>query len=373
MGHMGRKPQLLMLIRKPARRPLKSACIVAALLAAIVLVVPGPPPALPAEPTRNIEVLWTTPGPEENPFRMVDGIAGAPDGRIFMVDSQAHSLYRFDPQTRAYVWLDQRGQGPGELESPYLVTLTHNGEVAVYDMGRRKVLIYSTDLEPLREIQLRRFITNPKGFAFLSDGTFIITGSFPSAAVRGADIFAAHRFAEDGAVVARYVRLPDPGQPQWRNNLVHIAGGPVFSLAGGGFLYSNSAPHRILRFDASFNETEIVADPQVVPEIVETFATERYHEERKTMYWELDWYHDQSRGIYELSDGRLLNIITRRGAGTSTWELYGAGGRLLERFEANMAYHPFGITQPDDVVLARYQDSETSEYFVAALRWKQDR
>ncbi len=319
---------------------------------------------------RRVEVVWATRGPSESPFRGVNGIIGAPDGAIFMVDDQAQSIYRFEPETGKYTWFDRRGQGPGELRSPYLVTLTETGDVAVYDMGRRMILVYSPDLEPLRQVTLRRFITNPKGFAFLRDGSFIITGSFPSASRVGEDIYGVHRFdGRDGRRIGQYVKLPHLDNPDHRRSLSQIAGGPVFRLEDGGFLYSNSAPHRILRFDGSFGEHEIAADPEVIASAVETFATGYFNEDRQRMAWRLDWFHDQARGIFQLSDGRLLNIITRRTRGSSTWELWNPSGRPLERFEVDEPWHPYGIT-PDEDVLVAYDDPQTGENVVAALRWK---
>lgn len=347
----------------PAVAPI--ACLLVAVSGGVALA-----GAAAAQDTHRIEVVWTTGGPAENPFRHVDGIVGSPDGMVYIVDLAAHSLYRFDPETGEYVWLEQQGQGPGELDQPYLVTLTPSGQVAVYDMGRRMILVYSPALEPQDQFPLDRFVTNPKGFAYLSDGSFIIAGSYIQTAIRGGDFFGVHRFdGSDGTVIGDYVPLPDPGKPEYRRALGYVAGGPVFGLEEGGFLYSNSAPHRILHFDRDLEPHEIASDPSVVEPIVESFLTSYFDEERQVDAIRPDWYHDQARGIFRLRDGRVLNIITRQHSGASTWELWSMAGELLERFDVDEPWRPFGITRDEDILVA-YDDPDSFENVVAALRWK---
>lgn len=323
-----------------------------------------------AQQDRSVEVVWSTEGPSENPFRRVGGMVGAPDGSVYITDPMAHTIYRFDPHTGSYIWFDQQGQGPGELDKPFLVSLTPNGEVAVYDIGRRMVLRYSHDLEPLDQVVLGRALVNPKGFAFLNDGSFIITGSFPSTSVMGDDFFGVHRFSgADGKGIGAYVLLPKPSNPEHRVSLGYVAGGPVFGLEEGGFLYANSAPHQILHFDSNFDAHEIASEQTVVGPVLETFATEYMNEQRGRAALRFDWFHDQARGVFRLADGRVLHIITRRHSGTSTWELWSMQGALLERFQVDEAWHPFGITRDEDILVS-YNDPDTGENVVAAIGWR---
>ena len=83
----------------------------------------------------------------------------------------------------------------------------------------------------------------------------------------------------------------------------------------------------------------------------------------------IDWNHDQARGIFRVSDGRVLNIITRTHSEGSTWELWTMGGDLLERFNVDKAWRPLGITKDDEILVA-YYDVENSEAMVAALAWQ---
>ncbi len=319
---------------------------------------------------QRVSIAWKTQGPTENPFRAVGGMVGAPDGAVFIADPEAVCVYRFEPSTGAFSLFDRRGQGPGELNMPQLVTLTPEGNVAVYDMGRRMILVYSVELDPLRQVAVQRFITNPKGFGFLLDGSFIISGGAPSVAVSDEPAHGVHRFdGRDGHRIEQLVRLPEPRNMDERSSLAHIAGGPVFALPEGGFLYSNSAPHRIVRFDANLVQRELAADPSVVGSAVDTFATEYFNEERQTMAWKYDWFHDQARGIYRLRDGHILSIITRRNHDSSTWELFNGDGDLVERFDVGTAWRPYGLTSSEEVLVA-YDDPVSGENEVAALRWR---
>jgi hypothetical protein len=340
--------------RSPAKSGQAAVLALGALLSSILL------QAGRAQELARIEEVWVT--PPDLHLTYVGGVVEAPDGAVIISDTNGRALYRFLPDSGTFSVFDRVGQGPGDLQIPVLLTLTPNGDVALYDVGRRSVLLYTANLTPVRNIQMRELITNPKGFVYLADGTYILSGGSMAARMMNDTIFAVHHYDEDGRLLYRYVQLPDS---QFRDSLIQIAGGPVSSLSDGGFLYSNSAPHRILRLDGDFIEHVFAEDEGVIEPIVDRFARTVIEDGvEKTRF---EWFHDQSRGVFQMSDQRVLNIITRQYRGDSIWEIWKPDGELDRRFRVPRAYRPLAKTR-DDHVLAVYEHPETSEWVVASLR-----
>jgi hypothetical protein len=78
------------------------------------------------------------------------------------------------------------------------------------------------------------------------------------------------------------------------------------------------------------------------------------------------WYYAQSRGVYLLQNGRILNVVTRVYQNDSIWEVWSSTGALLKRVRVHRAYRPFAVTGKGDM-LVTYSDPDTDEYVVAEL------
>jgi len=81
-----------------------------------------------------------------------------------------------------------------------------------------------------------------------------------------------------------------------------------------------------------------------------------------------DWHFPQSRGVYALSDGRILNIVTFAAEGRSLWQLYEPDGLLAGLGDIPRAYVPWSVTSAG-TVLASYTDVHDGEVYATEIRW----
>jgi hypothetical protein len=301
----------------------------------------------------TVTLQWATKGEEGGIlFGTISGMAAGADGAVIIADDVNSALLTLDPLTGRVRTAARDGSGPGEVETPTLLAPHGDTAIALYDIGHAAVQIYRRDMTPISRIQIGRLITNPKGLAVLVDGSFVISGGMFRSE------YAVHWFAPDGRLRQSWTHSPESLGPSAR---LQTAGGPVWPLAGGGFLYSNSAPHRILRFadPASREPQQVAADSILLPAMTDdTWCAEEIVAGRRAC--SPRWYYDQSRAIFPLTGGRLLNVITRVYRGDSVWELWDDQGNLLVRKTVTVPYRPWGRVD-EDHVLVSFRDVDTDE------------
>ena len=118
---------------------------------------------------------WTIGGAqasEETAFSFVSEVATARDGTVFVNEfgGTAPPVRRFDRMGRYTGTVGRRGQGPGEYFSATGVKELRDGRVALRDMARRLVHLYSTTGEPDTTWRVPTVITGCLGaFTLLTD------------------------------------------------------------------------------------------------------------------------------------------------------------------------------------------------------------
>jgi len=99
------------------------------------------------------------------------------EGNIFVIDTKARKLTKFDKQGKLVWKIGKTGQGPGEFQLLSGIELGKNNSVLVYDIGNRRIAYFSQDGKLLEEIstanQIRLFRVddNSKGMFY---GTIIL-------------------------------------------------------------------------------------------------------------------------------------------------------------------------------------------------------
>lgn len=327
------------------------------MVTALALAVP-----FPQQPSTSITVTeqWTTRGPADSPFGEVSGAVAA-GGSVFIADGVNKVILRYDLRARSFRRIARAGEGPGEVAHPTLMARAADDGIAVYDLGHRSILFYRHDGTPAGRTQLRGWVTNPKGFAVLKDGSFVISGGMFG---NGEAI---HRFdGQGGRLLTSMYTERSSEDPTVR---IHIAGGPVYALEDGGFLYSNSAPHEIRAYLVSpdTSSRRIAADTSVLRAIGDAFYEPSTYQGRPVRI--AQWMYAQSRGIFRLSDGTILNVMTRYYEQSSTWERWAADGRLLGRANVGRAYRPFALTERGTLI-ATYTDPQTDETVLTEVAWR---
>jgi hypothetical protein len=101
-------------------------------------------------------------------FNRYVGVAIDSDLNIYILDRQNHRLLKFD-RSGNFIWeTGQKGQGPGEFQSPRNLELTPSWEVAVRDGSL--IHLFNTDGEYLKTVKFKgRFLY----FKILPDGRYL--------------------------------------------------------------------------------------------------------------------------------------------------------------------------------------------------------
>jgi hypothetical protein len=312
----------------------------------------------------TVRELWSAKGTEDSGyFGTISGAAVVDGDRIWVSDPQGPAVLEYSLEGAPIRTIAREGDGPGEVRSPTFMTTTPSGRVAVYDLRRASVEMYEPNGEFLQRIKPDAAFVSPKGMAAADDRVYMAAAGFGSDA-------ALHEFDAKGTFQRRWYPMPTPSPPvdrMARQNAEHVASGPIDLAADGALIFSQSAPHKIMRFPPGDTVgTVLAADPDVLQSVVDSFAIDTVRNGRPVTM--LRWFFPQSRGVFELSDGKILNIITLQDLRSSIWQLYAPDGLLTAVGTIPEPYWPWDITDDDDVIVT-YRDPDTDEVILARLRW----
>lgn len=299
---------------------------------------------------------WSTTGAPGDKFVSIAGMAEGPDGRIWVSDPRAGTIHALSADGRPARRIARAGDGPGEVRGPHMITRTADGGIAVHDLGHNAIQVFDAQGRFRHRVPLQRPVTNAKGFAALPSGGFLLSGG-----IYGED-HSIHRYGPAGDLERSW--LPIPRTTNVRAGVL-VAGGPVAMLSGGDILFSRAAPHEIIVFspDGERRRT-LAADPRLLRPIGDDFIEERGT--GSAMVRTFRWMFPQSRAVFQLRDGRILNVVRFHDEGASLWELYSEDGRRLNRVRVGRAYSPWALTASGDV-LASYIDPDTDEHVAVRL------
>ena len=331
-----------------ARRSLCGAKAAAGLAAAFA--------ASPAGAQARLEVSEVWSSPPDMALASVDGVAEAPGGAIWVSDPIAVSVFAIDPQEGAVTLVARSGEGPGEVEAPDRIAVMPDGNMAVFDLS--KVEVYTPGGESVRRIRLPIEVAWPKGFAALPSGGFAISGGIFSVSA------AIHEFDAQGRLVRSWGdQSPAVG---FRERIVG-SGGALYA-GRDGLLYSQSAPHRIVRYGYGpddLREGRVLAE---LPDMLTHPGDGVIVESGEGDDWSRTFHphFPQSRAVFELPDGRILNVVVRRDDAHSVWQVFESGALVAEG-RADVPYFPWFLCD-DGTVLATRLTPATDVPVVVRLR-----
>lgn len=176
---------------------------------------------------------------EHDAFGRVMGVALDGRGRILVADDLNHRIAVFGADGRFVGHAGRKGQGPGEMESPWKVAVDARDSIFVWDMANGRISVFAPDL------RFRRSFTLPPQWTvtsmdFLPDGRLLL---------------AAYAKGEPGAlhVVSRAGRRertfgPRPAQQSLAGFESSLLGGSA-DVVGGTIAYTNKSPYELTFFD----------------------------------------------------------------------------------------------------------------------------
>ncbi len=306
------------------------------------------------DPRMAVTEVWVADGHTRlEGLTRVTGVAESPLGKVWITSARPARLLVVDPSTGGkgdYI-AARNGDGPGELMGPARLDVMPDGNMAVYDLSRSAVEIYSAAGEPVRRVMLPISVSWPKGFAALPSGGFVISGG-----VVGND-FAIHQFGESG----RYIRSWGAAMKAdaWEAKPVGT-GGALNVRSDGSLLYSRGAPHEILQF-----EVRAVGDGEPSRHVIAAMdgfleepgdAVLIHGTEDGIPFTTFDIWYPQSRAVFQLEDGRVLNVVTRSDGGPprTIWQLFEPdGGAPIETQTKGHLYEPWFLCANGDILATR--------------------
>ncbi len=114
-------------------------------------------------------------GPDEYVFGSVRALAVAPDGSIYIFDSQVPALRKYAPDGTYVTTFGREGQGPGEYKNPDGLAVLPDGRVLLRDPGNARVTVYAPDGQHMGSWKIRggyntsrRFYVDTAGHAYTS-------------------------------------------------------------------------------------------------------------------------------------------------------------------------------------------------------------
>jgi hypothetical protein len=105
------------------------------------------------------------------------------EGNIYLVcfKNNENFIYRFNPGGELLTSFGRRGQGPGELQWPFLGGVSGKNEISLVDYGH-KFVVYDTEGRLLRESKLKRHTLHIDA---LSNGKLLTFGFRPELSSAG--------------------------------------------------------------------------------------------------------------------------------------------------------------------------------------------
>lgn len=305
-----------------------------------------------ADARLTVTAVWVADGHTRlDGLTRVAGVAESPLGTVWLTSNRPARLLVLDPSGDGEddFIAAREGDGPGELRGPNRLDVMPSGNMAVYDIARTAVEIYTPEGEPVRRIMLPLNVSWTKGFATLGSGGFVLSGGIIG------NNSAIHQFDQSG----RYVRSWGTAMEAeaWEARPVGT-GGALDALPDGSLLYSRATPHEIVRYEvAAAIDGE---PPQHTIAALEGLLEEPgdavlvHGTEDGIPFTTFDVWYPQSRAVFQLKDGRILNVITRSDDGQprTIWQLFeaGVGAPVAEAQTDGQVYEPWFLCSNGDIL-----------------------
>jgi hypothetical protein len=248
-----------------------------------------------------------------------------PDGSVCIDEYSFVRVGCFSPEGKLLWQSGRKGEGPGEFELPYRLSIDPMGRIDVYDMGTRQI----TRLDPNGRYVARHGIelglSQVNSLVSIDDSMFFIAGYAPGAGVAGDS--AVHRFNKAFSHVASFAPLPAAKDA----TVLAYWGSGSITQWGEKLVYLRRIPYEIYLFDRSGRHITHYLIPAAVSATVdEAFVIEKQLSSRSVRPSPHAFV---APGIaFPVSNDLLLVVRMEVVSGKATrqwWDLISSQGRLL--------------------------------------------
>ncbi len=95
---------------------------------------------------------------EETQFSRISGIAVDREEKIYVLDYTEAQVKVFDKNGRYLQTIGKKGQGPGEMASPFSISITSKDEIMIQDLNNRKIIYLSLDGKFIKSLSTAELI-----------------------------------------------------------------------------------------------------------------------------------------------------------------------------------------------------------------------
>lgn len=287
----------------------------------------------------------------------ITGAAESPLGTVWIASSRPGMVLAVAPNgDKSDDFLVARdGDGPGELRGPGRVDVMPDGNMAVHDIGRNAVEVYTPAGEPVRRVIMPISVGWIKGFAALPGGGFVLSGG-----VFG-NGHAIHQFDELGGYLHSWGEAMEAEDMMAR---FVGTGGALDVLPDGSLLYSRAAPHEIVRYQLPTSGSVAPSGRTIVSigGLLESPGDDvllKTTDENGVSYTTFRVWYPQSRGVFLMADGAILNVITHSNEDPelrhTIWQLFSPSGDLeAEARTDGVMYQPWFQCSNGDILASRH-------------------
>lgn len=115
-------------------------------------------------------------GPDHETFGWITDAVVGPERSFFVADLQKPGVMWFGPDGAFRDMVASRGRGPGELRSPWSISVDQDGVLHVLDIGNNRISKYSTSGNRLQhQSDVRITAGSPQDFCMVEGRTFVLT------------------------------------------------------------------------------------------------------------------------------------------------------------------------------------------------------
>lgn len=298
------------------------------------------------------------------------------DGSIFCLSQ--FEVFKFDPQGRFLKKFGIRGQGPGEYTYPGHIRITESDEVALYDSGGNKFLLFDTEGEFVREIKITSNIQiSPGSIAFYLDGSSYLIEEMimdPEADQLESRLVVLDAGFQKSIELQEQTFKENPFQSNSYNmfdayNLCVITGGLIYAAS------QSNQEFKINVYDFSGRNTRAIRKACIRVPITEEFKQQAWESYRNSSIADLL----KSKGYFQKYFPPIKNLhVDERGRiFVETYEEAPPGHVILDIFSPEGAYigrKPLGKAAvrrfTNGRVYAAYEkDSGFQELVVSVINW----
>lgn len=124
-----------------------------------VIIIKNPKEPIYGEDVFSLEedlTLGKKEGSKDYLFERIRNIDIDKNDNIYVLDYRAVQIKIFDKNGELVRTFGREGQGPGEMQNPFFMQVTHKEEVMVYDPGTRRLLFFSMEGKYLRQTSIAK-------------------------------------------------------------------------------------------------------------------------------------------------------------------------------------------------------------------------